>query len=133
MMNHLFTAILALSLFSCNQPTGIKEAIVNADSVAINFFKGDGTAEVVTNMVMLKDKGQMSQLAGFVESGKAAQYQCGFDGSIHIFKRDVALQDIDFSMNNAQCMHFSFLLNNTIFRTKLSTEALQFIKSLNKK
>jgi len=132
-MKHLFTAILALNLFSCSKPTGIKEAIVNADSVAINFFKGDGTAEVVTNMVMLKDKGRISQLANFAESGKAAQYQCGFDGSIHIFKRDAVLQDIDFSINNAACMHFSFLLNNTIYRTKLSPEALQFIKSLNKK
>jgi hypothetical protein len=132
-MKYLFTAVLALGLFSCNKPTGIKDVIAGADSVAINFFKGDGTADSVTNMVMLKDKNQFSQLANFVEGDKTAASKCGFDGSIHIFKRDLVLQDIDFSFNNAECMHFSFILNSKAFNTQLSPEALQFIKSLNKK
>lgn len=120
-------------LFSCTKPTGIKNVIAGADSVAINYFKGDGTADTVTNMVMLKDKSQINKLAGYVEATKTEQYKCGYDGSIHIFKRDVVLQDINFSVNDVQCMHFSFVLNNKLFSTILSAEALQFIKSVNKK
>lgn len=107
--------------------------IAGADSVAINYFKGDGTADSVTNMVMLRDKDQISILADYVEDDKTENYKCGHDGSIHIFKKDAVTQDIDFSSNNVLCMHFSFLLNNKIFSTKLSAKALQFLKSVNEK
>jgi hypothetical protein len=132
-MKYLFIMVLVLSLFSCNQPSGINEVIASGDSVAINFFKGDGTADSVTNMIMLKDKTQIGKLAGFVEGGKTATSKCGYDGSLHVFKGDLVLQDIDFSFNNAQCMHFSFSLKNKLYCTTLSNEASQFIRSLNKK
>jgi hypothetical protein len=132
-MKYFLIAVLALNLFSCTKPTGIKEVISGADSVAINFFKGDGTADTVTNMVMLRDKSQINKLADYVEAAKAEQYKCGYDGSIHIFKRDAVLQDISFSFNDVQCMHFSFLLNHKLFSTKLSAKAVQFLKSVNKK
>ncbi len=120
-------------LFSCTKPTGIKEVITGADSVAINYFKGDGTADTVINMIMLKDKSQISKLADYVEAGNTDNSKCGYNGSIHIFKRDAVIQDIDFSFYNVQCIHFSFLLNNNLFNTQLSAEALQFLKSVNKK
>ena len=132
-MKYIVLLLLLQVLFSCTKPTGIKNVIAGADSVAINYFKGDGTADTVTNMVMLKDKSQISKLADYVEAAITEQYKCGYDGSIHIFKRDVVLQDINFSVNDVQCMHFSFLLNNKLHSTILSAEALQFIKSVNKK
>jgi hypothetical protein len=133
MIKYILLLLLLPVLFSCTNPTGIKDVIAGADSVAINYFKGDGTVDTVVNMVMLKDKSQISKLADYVEAGKAEQYKCGYDGSIHIFKRHVVLQDINFTVNDVQCMHFSFLLNNKLYSTKLSAEALQFIKSVNKK
>ncbi len=128
-----YLLLLLPVLFSCTKPKGIKEVIAGADSVAINYFRGDGTADSVTNMVMLRNKSQISMLADYVETDKTENYKCGYDGSIHIFKRDAVLQDIDFSFNDVQYMHFSFLLNNKIFSTKLSAEALQFLKSVNTK
>jgi hypothetical protein len=133
MKKYMLLLLLPQVLFSCTNPTGIKDVIAGADSVAINYFKGDGTADTVTNMVMLRDKNQINKLADYVEATKAEQYKCGYDGSIHIFKQDVVLQDINFSFNNVQCMHFSFVLNNQLHSTILSAEALQFIKSVNKK
>jgi hypothetical protein len=76
--------LLLFILFSCSKPSGIKNVITNADSVAINYFKGDGTADTVTNMVMLKDKNQISKLAGYIETTTTEDYKCGYDGSIHI-------------------------------------------------
>jgi hypothetical protein len=110
-----------------------KSVITNADSVAINYFKGDGTADTVINMVMLKDKNQISKLAAYIETTTTEDYKCCYDGSIHIFNKDAVVQNIYFSLNDVQCMHFSFLLNNKLFSTTLSAEALQFIKSVNKK
>lgn len=133
MMIKYIVLLLLPALFSCTNPSGIKDVIAGADSVAINYFKGDGTADTVVNMIMLKDKSQISKLADYVEAGKEEQYKCGYDGSIHIFKRHVVSQDINFTINDVQCMHFSFLLNNKLYSTKLSAEALQFIKSVNKK
>ena len=133
MMIKYIVLLLLPALFSCTNPTGVKEIIAGADSVAINYFKGDGTADTVVNMVMLKDKSQINELADYIEAAKAGQYKCGYDGSIHIFKKHVVLQDINFTVNDVQCMHFSFLLNNKLYSTKLSAEALQFIKSVNKK
>jgi hypothetical protein len=133
-MRKYIIALLVLPLFfSCSKPSGIKEVIAGADSVAINYFKGDGTADTVVNMIMLKDKSQIAALAGYAEGGKAATNKCGYDGSIHIFKRDMVLQDINFSTHDEQCRRFSFLLNNKLYATKLSNGALQFITSLNKK
>ena len=125
--------LLLVTLFSCTNPTGIKEVITNADSVAINYFKGDGTADTVINMVMLRDKRQISKLADYVETDKTDAFKCGYDGSIHVFKRDVVTQNIDFSFNDVQCMHFSFLLNNKLHSTNLSPETLQFLQSISKR
>ena len=133
MIKYIVSLLLLPVLFSCTKPTGIKEVIAGADSVAINYFKGDGTADTVTNMVMLRDKNLISKLADYIEAVKTEQYKCGYDGSIHIFKRHVVLQYINFTVNDVQCMHFSFLLNNKLYSTTLSAEALQFIKSVNKK
>ncbi len=130
---NIVLVLLLPVLFSCTNPTGIKDVIAGADSIAINYFKGDGTADTVTNMVMLRDKSQINKLANYIEAAKTEQYKCGYDGSIHIFKRDVVLQDINFTLNDVQCMRFSFLLNNKLYSTILSAEALQFIKSVNKK
>jgi hypothetical protein len=133
MINPIILLLLLTILFSCSKPTGIKNVIANADSVAINYFKGDGTADIVTNMVMLKDKNQISKLADYIEAATTENYKCGYDGSIHIFKKDAVVQNIDFRLNDVQCMHFSFLINNKLFSTQLSAEAQVFLLSVNKK
>jgi hypothetical protein len=132
-MRYFFAALPALFLFACTKPTGIKEVITSADSIAINYFKGNGSMDTVVNMVMLKDKSQMNKLADYVEATTTENFKCGYDGSLHFFKRDMVIQDIDFRMNDVQCMYFSFLLNGKVFTTALSPEAKQFLQSVNKK
>jgi hypothetical protein len=89
--------------------------------------------DTVVNMVMLKDKNEIIKLADYVETGTTENYKCGYDGSLHFFKRDMVIQDIDFRMNDVQCMHFSFLLNGKVFTTALSPEAKQFLQLVNTK
>jgi hypothetical protein len=132
-MKYLFTLLLSVLLFACTKPTGIKEVITTADSVAINYFKGNGSMDTVVNVIMLKDKSQMNKLADYVETTATENFKCGYDGSLHFFKRDMVVQDIDFRMNDVQCMYFSFLLNGKVFTTALSPEAKQFLQLVNKK
>jgi hypothetical protein len=132
-MRYFLTALLPLLLFACTKPTGIKAIITSADSIAINYFKGNGSMDTVVNMIMLKDKNKITQLADYTEATILDNLKCGYDGSLHLFKRDMVIQDINFRMNDVQCMHFSFLLNGKIFTTTLSPEAKQFLQSVNKK
>jgi hypothetical protein len=132
-MRYCFAALVPLFLFACNQPTGIKEVIASTDSVAINYFKGNGSMDTVVNMIMLKDKNEINKLADYIEIGTTQNYKCGYDGSLHFFKRDMVIQDIDFRINDVQCMHFSFTIAGKLFSTTLSPEAKQFLENVNKK
>jgi hypothetical protein len=132
-MKYFFAFLLPIIFIACTNPTGIKNIAVGADSVAINYFKGNGSMDTVINMIMLKDKNEMNKLADYIEAGTTQNYKCGYDGSLHFFKRDVVIQDIDFRMNDVQCMHFSFMLAGKLFSTTLSPEAKQFLETVNKK
>lgn len=132
MFRLLISFFIATLLFSCTKPTGIKDLVQTSDSVAINFFKGDGTRDSVTKVVILRDKKQVESLANYIESGTIEDAKCGYDGSIHFFKSNMVLKDIDFRMNDAQCMHFSFIMDKNMYSTKLSPEAKTFLESVKK-
>ena len=133
-MLRLFLIITVIAtLSSCNKPTGIKELVSNADSVAINFYKGDGSMDTVVNVAILRNKEQVKQLAGYIESSSTKKANCGYDGSLHFFKNNTVISDIDFRMNDADCMHFVFSLDGKGYTTTLSGEAKRFLEAINKK
>ena len=119
-------------LFSCKNSTGIKEIVSNSDSAAINFYKGDGSMDTVVHVAILRNKKEIADLADFIESGTTENFKCGSDGSLHFFKNNAVIIDVDFRMNDAACMHFSFIMNGKIYSTKLSIAAKQFLQSRNK-
>jgi hypothetical protein len=132
-MFRLFSFLSIVTIcFSCTRPTGIKDFVQSSDSVAINFFKGDGTRDSVVKVMILRDKKQVQDLASFIESGAIENTNCGYDGSIHFFKNDMVLKDVDFRMNDTKCMHFSFVLDKHIYSTKLSAEAKTFLETVKK-
>ena len=121
-------------LLSCNHSNEpIKERINHSDSVAINYFKGDGTMDTVVAIKIIRDQQIIAQLAGFISAQQAEMnYACGFDGSLHFFKMNKVVQDINFGMNAAGCRYFSFVLNGKSQATNLSTAAKELITSLRK-
>ncbi len=86
----------------------------------------------VVKVIILRDKKQVEQLGNYIESSTTKQYKCGYDGSLHFFKKDAVLKDVDFRMNDAQCMHFSFVMNDNIYSTQLSAEAKAFLENIKK-
>lgn len=132
-MKTILALLLALALFACNNTNkAFIEKVADADSVAINYYTGDGKMDTVVAVKVLRDKERMTQLSQFIGNKPTDQNKCGYDGSLHYFKRGVVLQDVDFRMNDVQCMHFSFLLNGQLYSTALSAEARQLLESVRK-
>lgn len=132
-MNRIAFTIAIMILCSCNNTnTAFIEKVKDADSVAINYFKGDGSMDTVVAVKIIRDKQQIEQLGGFIAAAASENFKCGYDGSLHYFKKGMVLQDVDFRMNDAQCMHFSFILNGQLYATKLTPEARQLLESVKK-
>ena len=122
------------SLMACNHANKeIQDHITKSDSLAINYFRGDGTMDTVVAIKIIRDKQIISQMGAFVgmQSVKG-NIKCGYDGSLHFFKMNQVIQDIDFQMNDANCMQFSFLLDGKIAYTGLSPEAKHLLETLRK-
>lgn len=134
MKNFLVIACAVFFLSACNKNgKALKEKIVNADSVAINFFKGDGTMDTVVAVKIVRDKSSVDKLTNLICSASAAlKSNCGYDGSIHYFKNNIVIQDIDFRMNSTDCCQFSFLLDGQKAATELTGEGRLFLSGLKK-
>ena len=128
-----FTILILLTI-SCNK-TGkqLKERIANADSAAINYFKGDGTMDTVVSVKIIRDKQTLDELSNVLTASTANfTNNCGVDGSIHFFKKDRVVQDIDFRMNKNECSQFSFFMNGKTVATALSAEAKKLLEAIKK-
>jgi hypothetical protein len=134
-MKNLFGLCCLMAVVTaCNKPnTKLKERISNADSIAINYFKGDGTMDTVVAVKILRDKKMMEQLCSLISEESAdVNTKCGYDGSLHFFKENQVAQDIDFRMNDVQCMFFTFKQEGKLRATVLSPEAKQMLETIRK-
>ena len=126
--------VLSILLISCNKAgKQLKERIVNSDSIAINYFKGDGTMDTVVTVKIIRDKQTLDQLTNLLTAA-AATYKanCGVDGSIHFFKKNRVVQDIYFGMIKTDCSQFSFLIDGKRVATALSAEAKKLLEEVKK-
>ena len=130
-MKQLLPALAIIIFASCKESaTALTEKITGSDSMAINWFKGDGSMDTVISVQMIRDKASINTLAkmagGYVQKSKP----CGYDGSIHFFKINQVIQDIRFRMNDASCTQFEFILDHKPYTTELTAEAKQLLQSL---
>ncbi len=124
----LFVAIFLMFVFTaCNKTnTALKEQLVNADSVAINFFRGDGSMDTVFAVKIIRDKILINQLADLITEKKSdIKINCGMDGSLHFFKMNQVIQDVNFVIQDKGCSQFSFklMMGNHWEATELSEDA----------
>lgn len=125
---------LVFILTACNSTNKkIKEKISNSDSIVINYFKGDGTMDTVIAVKIVRDKKQIEQLSNMISATSAkSNLKCGYDGSLHFFKKNLVVQDIDFRMNEPACSYFSFKQEGNIAAATLSPEAKQLLEKIKK-
>lgn len=123
---------LALIIGSCQyKNTALQERLEQADSAAINFFKGDGSMDTVVAVRIIRDKAQLIQLSQFLsEKSVSEKPSCGEDASIHYFKGGVVMQDVYIGSKRNNCNRCFFVLNGERQNTELSSEARTFIQQL---
>ena len=131
MKKYWYFAALVFGFAACKQENEpLKQRISGADSIAINFFRGDGTMDTVTSVKIIRNKQQIVQLAGLVSDEiSKPNFSCGFDGSLHFFKMNKVIQDIDFRMEDENCMYFTFMQSGKHEATKLSPAAKALLQS----
>jgi len=132
-MKNISCILIAASvLMACRHSNKeIIQRISVSDSLAINYFKGDGTMDTVVAVKIIRDKQTVNRLADLIgEQIVERNYKCGYDGSLHFFRMNQVIQDIDFRMNEAGCMYFTFLQKGKQQATRLSEEAKALITSL---
>ena len=89
--------------------------------------------DTVVAVKIVRDKNTIGQLSGLVSAASAAvNLTCGYDGSLHFFQKNMVVQDIDFRMNDANCMLFTFKQEGILVATKLSPEAKLLLESIRK-
>ena len=134
MKNYIQLLYVLIVTVSCNHSNdAISKRISNSDSVAINYFKGDGTMDTVMAVTIIRDQQIINQLCNYISEKKTEMnYACGLDGSLHFFKMNKVVQDINFGMNATGCSYFSFVLNGKSQATSLSVAAKELIVSLRK-
>jgi hypothetical protein len=130
-MKYFFIMLAISVLASCKQSvTGLPAKIIESDSMAINWFKGDGSMDTVITVKIIKDKTTINTLAKMAGGYVTTIKNCGYDGSLHFFKMDRVIQDITFRVNNEACNHFSFVLNGQAYTTELGAEAKALLSKL---
>jgi hypothetical protein len=134
-MKSFFPALfMALTLAACNHSDRqLIDRISVADSIAINYYRGDGTMDTVVAVRIIRDPGSIERMAGLVGE-RVIDYnrKCGYDGSLHFFKMNQVIEDIDFGMAGQGCSYFSFKEEGRIKATALSAEAKELIESFRK-
>ncbi|MDO9376523.1 MAG: hypothetical protein Q7T76_19010 [Ferruginibacter sp.] len=126
-------SLVGLTLLFCacsHTDKQLKERIISADSIAVNFFSGDGSMDTVIGVKIIRDRQQVTDLATFISDHKVKpDFDCGYDGSLHFFKTDKVIQDIYFRMED-KCMYFTFMQYGKQEASKLSLEAKAVIQSI---
>lgn len=127
----LYLTGLILSISACSRvDEPLKERLIVADSVAVNFFSGDGSMDTVIGVKIMRDKNQVTNLATFISDHKVKRdFDCGYDGSLHFFKLNKVVQDIYFRMEE-NCMYFTFMQYGKQEASRLSPEARALIQSI---
>lgn len=109
-MTRLFFAAASLLAFaSCSGPDKIlQDRLTQVDSVAINFFSGDGSMDTVVGVTILRDRKEIDSL---VKEAAQASIQvdkpCAPQASMHFFSRGQVIQDLEVGI--AGCDHLSYL------------------------
>lgn len=98
--------------------------------MAINWFKGDGSIDTVVAVKIIKDNNAVNKLAEMAGGIVTQNFKCGYDGTLHFFKMNKVIQDIEFRMNDSNCSSFTFLLEGKLYSTVLTADAKALLQSL---
>ncbi|HMO62089.1 MAG TPA: hypothetical protein PKC39_07560 [Ferruginibacter sp.] len=123
------TFIACLAAGCSRSDKALHTLLSGADSVAINYFKGNGLMDTVVAIKIIRNPEEVQQLAAFISMDVRRQNKtCGYDGSVHFFKNNMVLQDVYYRVNDAGCMFFWLTLNGRAMQCRLDEGARQLLE-----
>lgn len=128
-MRAILALIVSFAFFSCQQ-SATRQSFSSADSLVIHFK--DEQAGVVTKTVQTAESKAINRIIEFMDGKATESFKCGYDGKMFFYSKGNKMQEVDFKMKNDSCNHFSFLLNDKLMNTKMSSEAVDFFDALEK-
>ncbi len=124
-MIKIFFAIIFLA--SCNNK-GISKQLSDSDSLVITF--NIPNSDSVLNTVITTESKAINRVATFLDGKRTEQKNCTYNGNIAFYSRGKVLLPVVFQYNEDSCHHFLFKMDNKVFSTSMSNEAVDFFKSL---
>ena len=119
---------IAVFLFSCGSKSAISKKLSGSDSLVITFNVPNSDSVIKT--VSTTEKKAIRKLTGFMNGKKGEEGICGFDGNMIFYSKGEILLPVVFQYNEEGCRHFLFEMDNKVMNTKMSNEAVDFLKSL---
>lgn len=127
-MKALSCIIVTLILFSCGNKSVISKKLSGSDSLVITFNVPD--SDSIMNRVSSTDKKAIRKLSGFLNGKATEQKECGYDGNMVFYQNGSEVLPVVFKYSLDSCRRFLFELDNKVMSTKMSNEAVNFLKSL---
>ncbi|MFZ9386963.1 MAG: hypothetical protein ACO25B_03710 [Chitinophagaceae bacterium] len=119
--------ILSLLLFACSRSAVVKK-LAGCDSLVITYNVPDTDSVIQT--VSTTETKAIQKLARFLDGKSIEPRSCGFDGNMIFYKGGRAVLPAVFSYSREDCRQFWFDLDNKTGSTRMSNEAIDFLKSL---
>jgi hypothetical protein len=126
-MKGIFCIATVVFLISCSNSPLVNQ-LQCSDSLAIRFIK-PGTDSVIKTVASTSSYA-IKDLIRFADSEQTNQYKCGYDGNASFYKKGSLAGDITFNYSGDGCQHFLYLANGKLISTKMSYEAIDFLKAL---
>ena len=126
-MRKLISILLCTAIVSCG-PTGLAKKYRGCDSLVITFNR-PGTDSVV-NIVTTTEKKAIRKLLGYMDGKEKGRDSCAFDGNMAFYIQGKLVLPVVFKFREKNCREFLFEQENKMQCTKLSSEAADFLNSL---
>ncbi len=123
----LLFVVLAI-FFSCSNNSAISKKLSDSDSLIIN-FTAPASDSIVKTVVTTEPKA-IKKLIQFVNAKEAEQYKCGYDGELLFFSKGNTVSAVAFKYAEEECRHFLLDVDGKLQSTKMSNEAVNFLKGL---
>lgn len=122
------TCIAACLLFiSCGNSPLVSQ-LEGSDSIAI-VFKQPATGSII-KVVGTSQPYAIKDMLRFAGTGETAPGSCGYDGNALFFKQGTIRGEVAFNYTIDGCRHFLLMVNGKPVATKMSYEAIDFLKGI---
>jgi hypothetical protein len=126
-MKLILIIAIAILLTSCNNSPLVSQ-LEGSDSVAVR-FTAPGSGALI-KVVGTSQPYAIKDLLRFAGGDETEQFKCGYDGHVLFYKQGTLAGDVAFNYTGDGCRHFLIEANGKLTATRMSNEAIDFLKAL---